>query len=67
MRGVEVREETDYSDYEKVNGTYIAFASASGGVGDTQKNSRFTSTRREANVAIDDVIVRLPRRHGAGK
>jgi hypothetical protein len=59
VRGVEQREETDYSDYEKVNGTYFAFASSSGGVGDTQK-STFTVDKAEANVALEDTWFAFP-------
>jgi len=59
VRGVEQREETDYSDYEKVNGTYFAFASSSGGVGDTQK-STFTVDKAEANVALEDSWFAFP-------
>ena len=63
VRGVEVREETDYSDYEKVNGTYVSFATSSGGVGDTQK-SKFTVDKAEANASVDDAVFAFP---AAGK
>jgi len=59
VRGVERREESDYSDYEKVNGTYVAFATSSGGVGDTQK-STFTVEKAEANVALEDSWFAFP-------
>jgi len=59
VRGVEQREETDYSDYEKVNGTYVAFATSTGGVGDTQK-STFTVEKAEANVALEDSSFAFP-------
>jgi hypothetical protein len=59
VRGVEVREETDYSDYEKVNGAYFAFASASGGVGDPQKN-KFTVEKAEANASFEDALFAFP-------
>jgi hypothetical protein len=59
VRGVEQREETDYSDYEKVNGIYVAFAVSSGGVGSTQKDT-FTVDKAEANVALDDSWFAFP-------
>ena len=59
VRGVEQREESDYSDYEKVNGTYIAFSTTSGNVGDPQKNT-FTVDKAEANVALDDSWFAFP-------
>ena len=59
VRGVEQREESDYSDYEKVNGTYVAFATSSGNVGDTQK-STFTVEKAEANVALEDSWFAFP-------
>ena len=59
VRGVERREESDYSDYEKVNGTYVAFATSSGNVGDTQK-STFTVEKAEANVALEDSWFAFP-------
>lgn len=59
VRGVEQREESDYSDYEKVNGTYVAFSTSSGGVGDSQKNT-FTVDKAEANVALDDTWFAFP-------
>jgi subtilisin family serine protease len=59
VRGVEQREESDYSDYEKVNGTYVAFAVASGGVGSTQKDT-FTVDKGEANVALEDSWFAFP-------
>jgi hypothetical protein len=63
VRGVEQREETDYSDYEKVNGTYIAFAATSGAVGSTQKDT-FTVDKAEANVALEDTWFAFPAASG---
>jgi hypothetical protein len=59
VRGVEQRQENDYSDYEKVNGTWIAFATSSGGVGDTQKNT-FTVDKAEANVPVEASFFAFP-------
>jgi len=59
VRGVEQREETDYSDYEKVNGTYIAFSTSSGNAGDTQR-SKFTVDKAEANGAVEDATFAFP-------
>jgi outer membrane lipoprotein-sorting protein len=59
VRGVEQREETDYSDYEKVNGTFVAFSSSSGNAGDTQR-TKFTVDKAEANAAFDDATFAFP-------
>lgn len=59
VRGVEQRSESDFSDYEKVNGVYFAFAASTGGVGSDQKNT-FTVDKAEANVAIDDSWFSFP-------
>jgi len=59
VRGVEQREEADYSDYEKVNGIYVAFAVTSGGVGSTQKDT-FTVDKAEANIALEDSWFAFP-------
>jgi hypothetical protein len=59
VRGVEQREETDYSDYEKVNGTYVAFSTSSGNPGDTQR-SKFSVDKAEANAAVDDATFAFP-------
>lgn len=59
VRGIEVSQETDYSDYEKVNGAYVAFSTSSGGVGDTQKN-KFTVEKAEANSAVEDAFFAFP-------
>lgn len=66
VRGVEVRQETEYSDYEKVDGTWIAFASASGNVGDGDKN-KLTVDKAQANVAIEDALFAFPAASGASK
>ena len=59
VRGVEQRQETDYSDYEKVNGTYVAFSTSSGNADDTQR-SKFTVEKAEANAALDDSTFAFP-------
>ena len=59
VRGVEQREETDFSDYEKVNDTWVAFSTATGAPGDAQKNT-FTVDKAEANVALDDSWFAFP-------
>ena len=59
VRGVEAREETDYSDYEKVNGTYVAFSTSSGRAGDTTRN-KFTVDKAEANGDIADATFAFP-------
>jgi hypothetical protein len=59
VRGVEVSQETDYSDYERATGTYLAFATATGGVGDTQK-SKFTVEKADVNPVLDDAFFAFP-------
>lgn len=59
VRGVEVSQETDYSDYERASGVYLAFATSSGAVGDTQKN-KFTVEKADVNPAIDDALFAFP-------
>jgi len=66
VRGVEIQQETEYSDYEKVNGVYFAFASASGSVGARQKD-KFTVGKAEANATVDDSLFAFPAASGAGK
>jgi hypothetical protein len=59
VRGVEQREETDYSDYEKVNGTFVAFSTSSGNAGDTQR-TKFTVDKAEANASVEDATFAFP-------
>jgi len=59
VRGVELREETDYSDYEKVNGTFVAFSTSSGNAGDTQR-TKFTVDKADANASVDDATFAFP-------
>jgi outer membrane lipoprotein-sorting protein len=59
VRGVELREETDYSDYEKVNGTFVAFSTSSGNAGDTQR-TKFTVDKADANASVDDATFEFP-------
>jgi hypothetical protein len=59
VRGVEQREETDYSDYEKVNGTFVAFSTSSGNAGDTQR-TKFTVDKADANASVDDATFAFP-------
>jgi hypothetical protein len=59
VRGVVQREETDYSDYEQVEGTWMSFATSSGRPGDTQR-TKFNVDKAEANVAVDDAMFAFP-------
>ena len=59
VRGVEQREEADYSDYEKVNGTYVAFATSSGPDDSTQR-TKFTVDKAEANASVDAATFAFP-------
>jgi outer membrane lipoprotein-sorting protein len=64
VRGVVQRQETDYSDYEKVEGTWVSFATSSGQPGDTQQRTKFTIDDAKANVAIDDATFAFPASSG---
>ena len=66
VRGVEIQQEVEYSDYETVNGAYFAFASASGAVGATQKDN-VTISKPTANAPVADSLFAFPAASGAGK
>lgn len=59
LRGVQVETETDYGDYELVDGVYLAFSTATGPKGATQKQ-RLVIDKAEANVALDDAQFAFP-------
>ncbi|MEW6277796.1 MAG: hypothetical protein AB1758_04160 [Candidatus Eremiobacterota bacterium] len=57
VRGVEVVEETDYSNYERVGGVYFPFSIETGGR-NGPKNTRLILEKGEANVPIDEAVFR---------
>jgi len=59
VRGVEEETETDFGNYERVNGVYMPFSIESGPRGGP-KGSKITLQKVEANVAIDDSLFRFP-------
>ena len=50
---------TDYGDYEKVDGVYLAFAQDSGPKGSSERQ-KVQFEKAEANTPLDDAIFRLP-------
>ncbi len=58
-RGVEVETETDYSDYEKVNGVYLPFAIDSGRKGGPDK-AKTILDKAEGNPPVDDKVFEFP-------
>jgi len=59
LRGVSVETETDYGDYEKVDGVYLPFSTASGAKGSPQKQ-RLVVNKAQANVPLDDAQFAFP-------
>ncbi len=59
VRGAESVSVTDLSDYEQVAGTWMAFASDSGGKGEP-RSAHMQVERVEINVPIDDSIFAFP-------
>lgn len=59
-RGSERVTETDFGNYERLNGVWFPHTSASGRVGEL-KNARYAVARVEANGAVDDTLFRYPR------
>lgn len=59
IRGAESLSQTDYSDYEKVDGVYFPFEIDSGPKGAVDQE-RVTYTRIKANAAIDPALFRPP-------
>jgi outer membrane lipoprotein-sorting protein len=57
--GVPIDTVTDYDDYEKVAGVYLAFAQESGPKGSTQRR-KVQYGKAEANAALEDSVFRFP-------
>lgn len=61
VRGAEQEVETDYGEYEKVGGVYVAMAEESGPRGsDSSQKQKVAYARAEANVAIDPRVFAFP-------
>jgi hypothetical protein len=55
---------TDYSDYEKVNGVYVALARESWPKGSSD-HQKIQYDKAEANISLDDSVFELPAAHPA--
>ena len=58
-QGALVEVETDFGDYEKVNGVFVPFSIESGRKGDPDKQ-KIIIDKAEANVPVDDAIFHFP-------
>ncbi|MEP6998179.1 MAG: hypothetical protein ABI900_11035 [Betaproteobacteria bacterium] len=59
VRGAQVESETDFGNYERVNGVYFPFSIESGPKGGA-KTRKITVDKAEANVALSDDLFRFP-------
>jgi hypothetical protein len=59
VRGAQAETETDFGNYEKVNGVYFPFSIDSGPKGGA-KNRRITIDKAEANLPLTDELFRFP-------
>ena len=61
VNGVEQVTQTDYGDYEQVNGVYFPFAVSSGPKGGTpDSRMQINIAKAEANVPIEDAVFAFP-------
>ena len=67
IRGTEVEQESDFGDYEQVDGVYFPFSIDSGDKGSSEKNQKFTVNKVETNVEADDAQFRFPTAAAPGK
>ncbi|MEP6968763.1 MAG: hypothetical protein ABI906_11855 [Pseudomonadota bacterium] len=59
VRGAEVLTQTDFGDYEKVDGVYFPFEVATGPKGETQQQ-KITYAKAEANIATPPALFARP-------
>ena len=59
VHGRQIEQETDFGDYEKVEGVYMPFEIAVGGKGDTEK-AQVVIDKAEANAAADEAQFHFP-------
>jgi hypothetical protein len=57
--GIPTETVTDYGDYEKVDGVYVAFAQDSGPRGSSERH-KVQYEKAEANAALEDAVFRFP-------
>jgi outer membrane lipoprotein-sorting protein len=68
VNGVQRVTETDFGDYEQVDGVYFPFAISSGPKGSTAENRMQVSiAKAEANVPIEDAVFAFPEKAAAKK
>jgi hypothetical protein len=60
LRGAEVETETDYGEYEKVQGVFLPFSIETGAKGSKEKLQSLAISRIEVNTPVDDAIFRFP-------
>ena len=65
-RGAQVEVETDYSDYEKVNGVFLPFSIESGKRGSNDKE-KLILEKAEPNPPVDDAAFKFPAAPPASK
>lgn len=66
VNGVQQVTETDFGDYEQVNGVYFPFAISSGPKGSTADNRMQVSiAKAKANVPIEDAVFAFPQKSAA--
>ena len=58
-KGAQVENETDFGDYEKINGVFFPF-SIEGGPKDSTDKQKIILEKAEANTPIDDSIFNFP-------
>jgi hypothetical protein len=58
-QGAQVEVESDYGDYEKINGVYLPFSIEAGPKGSTDKQ-KIIIEKAEANIPVDDAIFQFP-------
>jgi hypothetical protein len=67
VHGVEQVNETDFGEFEKVNGVFLPFAIESGPKGVADKPQKISFDKAEINVPADDAIFHFPASAGAAK
>ncbi|MBD5633784.1 MAG: hypothetical protein IAI49_04820, partial [Candidatus Eremiobacteraeota bacterium] len=66
LRGARQVTQTEYGDYELVNGVYFPFAAESGPPGSaSDQHQRLVIDRARANVAVDEGMFAMPMTPGA--
>lgn len=58
-QGAQVEVETDYGDYEKINGVFVPFSIEAGRKGDPDKQ-KIVIDKAEGNIPVEDTVFRFP-------